>query len=122
MKKTKKITAILCVVINIILFTQVCFGSVSAFYDAVMSNEVEDQHICNEDELQAESVCTQEQLENTRCAPCPHNMGWEVTATFKDTKCWVSDCTSTTGKLERCKVPNCLTSRIVCGKNHIKYS
>ena len=73
MSKTKKRIAILCVVINIILLTQVCFGSVSAFYDALINIEVEDQHICDDcdevdhAELQAESVCTQEQLENAKC-------------------------------------------------------
>jgi len=67
MTKAKKRIAILCVVINIILLTQVCFGSVSAFYEAVIGSEVENRDGGDGEELQAESVCTQEQLENTRC-------------------------------------------------------
>ena len=61
MSKTKKRIAIVCVVLNIILLSQLCFGSVSAFYDAVTSLaaesgigqveakeivEDEDEHIC----------------------------------------------------------------------------
>ena len=73
MTKSKKRIAIICVVLNILLLTQICFGSVSAFYDVLIGSEVEDQHICGEcdhAELQAESVCTEEQLQNMRC---PHN-------------------------------------------------
>jgi len=60
MKKSKKkiLIAILCMVLNIILFSQLCFGSVSAFYDAVISLTTSDeqlpqafeiQHTCEED-------------------------------------------------------------------------
>ena len=67
MTKTKKKIAIICMVLNIILLSQVCFGSVSAFYDAVTGNEVEDRDGGEGEELQAESVCTQEELENAKC-------------------------------------------------------
>jgi hypothetical protein len=73
MSKTKKRNAIICVVLNLILLSQVCFGTVSGLYDAVIGGESgEDQHICDDHdhELQAESVCTEEEMHNMRC--CPH--------------------------------------------------
>ena len=74
---TKKRIAIVCVILNLVLLTQVCFGSVSALYDAVVSSEVEvdehDGHVHEESaqaELHAESVCSQQQLENAKCHVC----------------------------------------------------
>ena len=115
MSKAKKRIAILCVVINIILLTQVCFGSVSAFYDALINIEAEDQHICDDcdevdqAELQAESVCTQEQLENSKCHVCNYTINkyeyrycdkCNQTVVFSWLAC---TCGATTTKVHNCK-------------------
>lgn len=76
MKKAKKRIAIICVLLNLVMLSQLCFGSVSSFYDAVASLVGEDEHMCDgdhdhgDDELQAESVCTKEELENAKCHIC----------------------------------------------------
>ena len=48
MKKSKKkvVTAILCVAINIILLSQLLFGSVSALYDTVTSLVAGEETVC----------------------------------------------------------------------------
>ena len=105
MSKTKKRIAIVCMVLNIIMLSQLCFGSVSAFYDAVTSlaaegeieqtelaeeiAEDEDEHICEDcdheeaEELQAEPVCSEEEMQDMKCA---HN--W----VFNYRKEWCSSC------------------------------
>ena len=107
---TKKRIAIVCVILNLVLLTQVCFGSVSALYDAVMSSEVDehehDGHVHEETaqaELQAESVCSQQQLENAKCA-CTH-----PTTTTDQTyvRCGACNVGSKSVTIKSCTVSNC---------------
>ena len=117
MTKTKKRIAIICMVLNIILLSQICFGSVSAFYDAVTGSEVEDQHICGEcehedAELQAESVCTQEELENAKCG---HVHGWYESGGGTGCPAGFVGCT---GKYTTYRCNGCPSTKKVCAGGH----
>jgi len=122
MKKSKKIIAVLCVILNIILLSQLIFGSVSGLYDAVMNGgETVDQHICDcgecEHELRAESVCTEEELANMRCPGHTHT--W-VNTGYPTGKCKTEGCGSTSLTSQKCSATDCGATRLICHVGHIQ--
>ena len=73
MNKNKKRIAIICVIINIIMITQICIGNVSAFYDNVVSLFQNDEMIETIEELQPSDICQLVDASTMRCFnQCEH--------------------------------------------------
>ena len=96
---------------------QLCFGSVSAFYDDIIfliqSDEVEQTQ--SNEELQPSDPCYAVDMSTMRCGECLHNYGFTELYAVKD-NCPTTGCKLKIYVVEACN--NCDRTRRRCGDGH----